>query len=87
MRFKLARSGPWIGVAGLAVMLWITFASLFFAPWWGIGLFLVLWGSAVVLVVKWSRSKPKQCAFVPFGEFVAWLALSVVGGTWWGWGG
>ena len=39
---RLERSGPWIGVAGLFVLLWIAVASSQFAPWWGVVLFVVL---------------------------------------------
>ena len=35
-RLKLERSGPWIGVVGLVVLLWLAISTVIYAPWWGV---------------------------------------------------
>lgn len=81
---KLDRSGPWIGVTGVVIMLWLTFATLIFAPWWGVLIYLIPWVISVRFVAKWARTKPKQAAYVPLGGFAAWLLVSAVGAQFWG---
>ena len=81
---KLHRSGPWIGVTGVIVMLWLTVASLVFAPWGGVLILLIPWAISVWLVAKWARTKPKQAAYVPLAGFCAWLLASLVGAQFWG---
>ena len=81
---KLDRSGPWIGVTCVVIMLWLTFATLIFAPWWGVLIYLIPWVISVRFVAKWARTKPKQAAYVPLGGFAAWLLVSAVGAQFWG---
>ncbi|MBK5216724.1 MAG: hypothetical protein JJE02_03990 [Propionibacteriales bacterium] len=83
---KLHRSGPWIGVTGVTVMLWLTVASVVFAPWWGVLIYLVPWAISVWFVAKLARTNPKRAAYVPLGGFAAWLLVSAVGAQFWGWG-
>lgn len=85
-RLNLPRSGPWIGVCGLFILLWIAIASSRFAPWWGVLIYVFALIPSVVLVVKWSRTRPVQAAYVPLGGLVLWFAITVVGTKLWGWG-
>lgn len=84
-RIRLERSGPWIGVTGLFVLLWIAIASWQFAPWWGVLIFVLLLIPGAMRVARLSQSNPGRAAFVPLGNFVVWLVISVVGLVFWGW--
>ena len=35
-RLNLRQSGSWIGMAGIACLLWLYVPSGFFTPWWGV---------------------------------------------------
>ena len=87
MNLKLERSGPWIGVVGLVVMLWLVFttAFYFFVPWWGSVLHVVVWASFVPLLVSWSRTRPARCIWIPALAFVAWVAVNAFGVIVLGW--
>lgn len=83
---KLHRSGPWIGVTGVVVMLWMTIATVVFAPWWGVLLYVIAWLTSVVVVAKLARSRPKEAMYVPVAGLLTWFAISTAGALWWGWG-
>jgi hypothetical protein len=85
-RLQLSRSGPWIGVGGLACLLWLVIASVLFAPGWGVGLMLLVWLATVALAVGWARPHPAWVAYVPLGGLAVWVALVAAGVEWWGWG-
>lgn len=83
---QLERSGPWIGVGGLFIVLWFAIASVLYAPWWGVALNLALLAPQVWLVARWARTKPTWCVGVPIVGAIVVAALAYVGATWWGWG-
>ena len=85
MSLKLERSGPWIGVTGLFVMLWLVISTVLYAPWWGVLLHLVVLASFVPLLTSWARTKPTWCTWVPALAFVAWVAINSVGVSFLGW--
>lgn len=84
-RIRLERSGPWIGVAGLFVLLWIAVASSQFAPWWGVVLFVLLLIPGAVMVARLSRTQPRRAAWVPLGNLTVWFLITVLGLSFWGW--
>lgn len=86
-RLQLARSGPWIGYAGLACLLWIVIASVLFAPWWGVTLMLAMWVGGLLLALGWTRPHPAWVTWVPIVGLAAWGGLVAIGDVWWGWGG
>ena len=86
MNLKLERSGPWIGVTGMFVMLWLVFTSVFlYAPWWGFLLHLVVLASFVPLLRSWAKTQPARCIWVPAYAFLAWCAINAVGVLVFGW--
>jgi hypothetical protein len=82
---QLDRSGPWIGAVGLVVVLWYALASALYAPWWGVGLALLLLVPEVVLVRRWAVTRPRWCMAVPVVGMALIGALAYVGATAWGW--
>lgn len=86
MSLNLERSGPWIGVGGLAVVLWLVIvAPLFFLPWWGLILHLVVLASFIPLLRSWARTKPAWCTWIPGLALLAWLAVNALGVWVFGW--
>ncbi len=82
---KLDRSGPWIAIVGLLMVLWCSISTSIYAPWWGVLLALSFLIPQVWLVKKWVRTKPKLTMVVPLVGLAAWALLSLVGAEWWGW--
>lgn len=84
-RLRLQRSGPWIGVVGLFVVLWVSISTSLYAPWWAVVLICLLLVPQVVLVRRWATSRPHWCPWVPVGGAVAWFLVVLAGANWWGW--
>jgi len=84
-RLKLDRSGPWIAIVGLLMVLWCSISTGIYAPWWGIAIALAFLVPQVWLVAKWARPKPRLTMAVPVVGLVAWALLSLAGAAWWGW--
>jgi hypothetical protein len=86
VNLKLERSGPWIGVAGLCVVLWLVIVSLlFFLPLWGLLVHLVVLALFVRLLRLWAQSKPARCTWIPAYAFLAYLAINAFGVIVLGW--
>jgi hypothetical protein len=86
VNLKLERSGPWIGVTGLFVMLWLAFTSVFlYAPWWGFVLHLIVLASFVPLLKSWAKTQPARCTWIPVYAFLAWCAINAIGVLVFGW--
>jgi hypothetical protein len=84
-RLDLDRSGPWIAVAGLFIVLWCTVTTWLFAPWWGVVLAFGLLIPQALLVKAWARTRPRLSMVVPVVGLFLWFALSYVGATSWDW--
>jgi hypothetical protein len=77
---RLERSGPWIGVGGMFVMLWLVITTVFlYAPWWGFLIHLVALVSFVPLLRSWARTRPARCIWVPVFALAAWCVINAVG--------
>jgi len=86
VNLKLERSGPWIGVAGLCVVLWLVIVSLlFFLPWWGLLVHLFVLALFVRQLRSWARTKPARCTWIPAYAFIAYLAINAFGVIVLGW--
>lgn len=79
------RAGPWIGVAGLFVLLWISISTFLYAPWWAAVLVIALVVPQGLLVRRWVTARPRWCPYVPAVGVVVWFALVLAGARWWGW--
>ena len=84
-KLRLQRSGPWIGVAGMFIVLWYAITSVLYAPWWGVVLSLALLIPSSMLLARWARSRPAWCVTVPVIGAALNGALAYVGATYWGW--
>jgi hypothetical protein len=80
VNLKLERSGPWIGVTGLFVMLWLAISSVFlYAPWWGLLIHLVVLALFIPLLRSWATARPARCIWIPVYAFLAWCAINALG--------
>jgi hypothetical protein len=97
MRLNLKRSGPWIGVGGLFIQVFIAFPAFFTVmpgtadrlnvPAPGIAVILALWLVQAIVLVKLARSRPVWCVYVPVVGLVAYFVVIYAGVRWMGWGG
>lgn len=82
---KPERSGPWVGVVGLVVMLWLVISTVVYAPWWGVVLHLVVLACFVPVLRRWIRDRPALAPVVPVMALVAWVAVNALGVLALGW--
>lgn len=85
-RLQLERSGPWIGVGGLVIVLWFAIASVLYAPWWGVLLNFALIVPQAILLRRWMKSRPAWCVLVPVIGTALSVLIAFVGAHYWGWG-
>jgi len=76
----LERSGPWIAVVGLVVLLWLAISTAIYSPWWGVVLHVLVLVPVVVWVARWAQTRPVACTFVPLAG-LALLALVTTAGV------
>jgi len=88
MRFRLHRSGPWIGFGGIFALLFVAFPVFFqrLAPWWGNALIIALLVIQAIVITSLAKSRPVWCAWVPAFGLVAYFGLLFAGVRWWNWG-
>ena len=95
MRLDLHRSGPWIGIGGIFIQMFIAFPAFFTlmpgtedrlnVSGAGIAVIVALWLIQVIAVVRLAKSRPVLCVYVPVAGLVAYFAVIVVGVRWLGW--
>jgi hypothetical protein len=84
-RLQLDRSGPWIAVVGLCMVLWCSVSTGLFAPWWGVAVLLVVWGSLLLVGFRWWTPHPVRLAVLPVVSLVVWFGLLMAGVVWFDW--
>jgi len=97
MRLNLERSGPWIGLGGIFIEIFIAFPALFTVmpgtaerlnvSAAGIAVIVALWLIQVIAVVKLAKTRPVWCLYVPVAGLVTYFAVIYLGVRWLGWGG
>ena len=79
MTLRLERSGPWIGVGGVFIHLWLAITTVLYAPWWGVALHVIAIAPPAVLVGRWAREQPRRCAWLPLLGVAIWATLNAIG--------
>ncbi len=82
---RLERSGPWIGVTGLVVMLWLVVSTVIYAPWWGVLLHLVVQLCFVPVLRRTIATRPERATWVPLYALAAWVGVNALGVGLLGW--
>lgn len=79
------RSGPWVAVGGLVVMVWLVISTVLYAPWWGV----LLHGVALAVVASrlptWSRRSPATSPGLVVVALLVWAAINALGVGLLGW--
>jgi hypothetical protein len=82
---SLRRAAPWIGIAGLVVVLWFYGFISLVAPWWMVPVMLVVWVGLLVLSLGWFRRHPYIVLTMPVVAVAIWVAVVSAGAHWLGW--
>jgi hypothetical protein len=95
VRLNLQRSGPWIGIGGIFIQMFIAFPAFFTVmpgtedrlsvPGSGIAVIVALWLIQVIAVVRLAKSRPVWCVYVPVLGLAAYFVLIYSGVRWMGW--
>lgn len=86
MKLQLDRSGPWIGITGLVVVLAFYLAVVVRVhPWWGGAVMLLLWFGMLALSIRWATHRPYVVLAMPIVAMVVWFVVLLAGGAWLGW--
>ena len=85
----VSKVSPWgfVGMGGMACMLFLDLGTANVAPWWVTFLFLLLWVVLFLLAARWWVPQPTRVAWLPVVAFVIWLPTIVFGTRNLGWGG
>jgi hypothetical protein len=75
-----------IGMAGMAMVLFLILASGAVVPWWGIALLTLVWVAALVQGTRWFMSRPGRVLALPVALLALWLAVLYGGAVLLGWG-
>lgn len=72
--------GSFIGMGGLACVLFVVLTSSGIAPWWALVLLTLVWLVLFLLGTRWFMRRPRRVAALPVVMLAVWLA-TVAGGA------
>jgi hypothetical protein len=75
-----------VGMAGMAMMLFIVLASGAVLPWWAIAALTVVWAAALLKGIRWFVRHPGRVLLLPLLMLVLWLGTLMGGVALFGWG-
>ena len=75
-----------IGMAGLAMMLFIILASGAVLPWYAIAVLTLVWLAALVQGARWFVRSPGKVLLLPLLMLGSWLGTLMLGVSLFGWG-
>jgi hypothetical protein len=72
---RLPRASPWpfVGIGGLACLLFLYGASALFLPWWALLILALVWLLLVLRATRWFTPRPVATAVLPAVGLVVWL--------------
>jgi len=84
---KNRRISPWgfVGVAGMVAMFFPYAASGLVAPYWAVGVLLVVWLVLTVVTCRWFMPHPRRTLVMPVVAFVVWIGTISAGGAFLDW--
>jgi hypothetical protein len=71
--------GRWIGLTLHIVIGWLYLTSGLVAPFWAVGLLMVVWTALLVGVIRFWRSRPWLVLATPFLAFLIWVGVLTLG--------
>jgi hypothetical protein len=77
------RISPWgfVGVAGMVAMFFPYAASGLVAPYWAVGVLLVVWLVLMVVTCRWFMSHPRRTLVMPVVALAVWFGAISAGGA------
>ena len=76
---------PFVGMAGMAAVLFLYAATGLLAPWWWVVVLLLAWLVAFVVACRWWSRRPGWVPWVPVLLVGVWFGSISAGGAWLGW--
>jgi hypothetical protein len=72
---------PWgfVGMSGMACVLFLDLATAGVAPWWVTTLFLLLWVVLFAIGARWFLPHPGRVPWLPVIAFAVWMPTIYVG--------
>jgi hypothetical protein len=77
--------GSFLGMGGMACVLFLVLASGLVAPWYGVALLCLVWVVLFVIGVRWFMSHPWRVAALPVVMTVVWFATVTAGAAFLDW--
>ena len=75
-----------VGMAGLAMDLFLILASGSVLPWWVVAVLVLVWVAAVVRASRWFLTRPRMVLLTPVVVLLIWLVTLMGGAFAFGWG-
>ena len=75
-----------IGMSGMAMVLFLILASGAVLPWWAMVLLTLVWVVALVQSARWFMTHPGRVVATPVVMVALWLAVLYGGAIWLDWG-
>jgi hypothetical protein len=85
VRLDLRRSGSFIGMAGMATVGFLYFASGLVAPRWAVVLLCLFWLVLLILGFRWFMTRPLYVFALPFVAAAVWFGAITGGAILLGW--
>jgi hypothetical protein len=82
---RMQRSS-FVGMAGMAMVLFLILASGTVMPWWAMAALALVWLVGLVRAAQWFMSHPRRVVAIPVGLAALWLAVLMGGAFGLGWG-
>ena len=76
---------PFVGMVGMACAFFLYGASALVAPWWAVGLLLVVWAALLLVACAWWTPHPRWVPAVAVFAVVLWFASITAGAAFLGW--
>lgn len=82
MAIRDRRVSPWgfVGVAGMVAMFFPYAASGLVAPYWAVGVLLVVWLVLMVVTCRWFMPHPKRTVAMAPLALAVWIGAISLGG-------
>ena len=82
-----ARASPWpfVGMVGMACVLFLIGASVLATPWWVVAGLALVWVVALLVATAWWSPHPTWVPWVPAAMAVVWFAAVAGGAAVFGW--
>ena len=85
-RRQHASPWPFVGMAGMACVLFLIGASLLAAPWYVVLGLALVWVGVLVVALRWWTPHPRRLPWLPVGLAVLWFATVAGGAALFDWG-